>query len=318
MQKTDKVTRILLLYQQLLSGNIVKKATFALEHQITERTFERDINDIRIFLSESYARTELIYDKFVDGYKFTGCQKKTFTEFEFLVISKVLFASKALRKDEMIGTINALKAELPKHSQDKVKHLLDNEIFHYQPPSHNKAIIKMCWDIGQSILRKVKIELIYEKQDKKLIKRNVFPKSVIFSDYYFYLIAYLPKEEYKYPLFYRLDRIKEFRIIKHVNNVDRCIDVVELNKKMHKMYAGKECLVKFKCNKIVVEKTIAAFPDAVVVGEYDAGAIMEAKVLDKSFIKWTVSQLDDIEVLEPQNIRQRIKEKITALYKKYK
>lgn len=49
MQSTDKVTRILMLYQQLLNGNIVKKATFALEHQITERTFERDIDDIRLF-----------------------------------------------------------------------------------------------------------------------------------------------------------------------------------------------------------------------------------------------------------------------------
>ena len=316
MQSTDKVTRILMLYQQLLQGNIVNKTAFTVENQITERTFERDIDDIRLFLSDSYATTELVYDKFIDGYKFTGCQKKTFTEFEFLVISKVLFASKALRKDEMIGTVNALQSELPKHSQERVKHLLDNEIFHYQSPSHDKAIIKMCWDLVQSMLRKVQIELIYEKQDKKLIERTIFPESVIFFDYYFYLIAYLP-EEYRQPVFYRLDRIKEFRIIEHVN-VDRCIDVAERRKKLQKMYAGKECLVKFKCNQIIVEKTIAIFPDAVVVGEYDSGVIMEAKVLDKSFIRWTVGRLDAIEVLEPQNIRQMIKEKITALYKKYK
>lgn len=31
MQKTDKVTRILMLYQKLLDGAIVKKSTFALE-----------------------------------------------------------------------------------------------------------------------------------------------------------------------------------------------------------------------------------------------------------------------------------------------
>jgi len=316
MQKTDKVTRILMLYQQLLSGNIVKKVTFALEHQITDRTFERDINDIRIFLSESYARTELIYDKFVDGYKFTWCQKKVFTEFEFLVISKVLFASKALRKDEMIGTINALQAELPKHSQDRVKHLLDNEIFHYQSPSHNKAIIKMCWDLGQSILRKVKIELIYEKQDKKLIKRNVFPKNVIFSDYCFYLIAYLTEEEHRYPAFYRIDRIKEFKILEHCDMV-RSIDIGEIRKKLQKMYAGNVCKVKFSCSKKVVEPMLDCFPDAKIIGRVNSRVLVEAEVFDIGFVKWVVSQFDDVEVLEPQNIRQRIKEKIAALYKKY-
>ena len=69
MQSTDKVTRILMLYQQLLQGNIVNKTAFTVENQITERTFERDIDDIRLFLSDSYATTELVYDKFIDGYK---------------------------------------------------------------------------------------------------------------------------------------------------------------------------------------------------------------------------------------------------------
>lgn len=180
MQSTDKVTRILMLYQQLLNGNIVKKATFALEHQITERTFERDIDDIRLFLSEFYEIKELIYDKSNAGYKFIGSQEKSFTEFEFLVITKILFGSRALRKDEMLGTVKALQNELPKHSQDRVKHLIDNEIFHYRSPYHNMAIIKMCWDLGQCILRKVEIELTYEKEDKTLIKRKIFPENVIF------------------------------------------------------------------------------------------------------------------------------------------
>ncbi|WP_302298197.1 helix-turn-helix transcriptional regulator [Phascolarctobacterium faecium] len=316
MQSTDKVTRILMLYQELLNGNIVKKATFVLEHQITERTFERDIDDIRLFLTEFYETKELIYDQLNDGYKFIGNQEKVFTEFEFLIIAKILFGSRALRKDEMIETVNTLKDELPKYNQDRVKHLLDNEIFHYHSPSHNKAIIKMCWDLGQCILRKVIIEMTYEKQDKRLIKRLVFPEAVIFSDYYFYLIASLAEEQYKYPAFYRVDRIKEFRIIEHVNIV-RNIDIGEMRKKLRKMYSGNLCKVRVKCNETVVEPMLDCFPDAKVINKVANCVFVEAEVFDIGFVKWAVSQLDDIEVLEPQNIRQIIKEKIAAVYKKY-
>lgn len=316
MQSTDKVTRILMLYQQLLQGNIVNKTAFTVENQITERTFERDIDDIRLFLSEFYEIKELIYDKLNAGYKFIGPQEKLFTEFEFLVITKILVGSRALRKDEMLGTVKALQYELPKHSQDRVKHLIDNEIFHYQSPYHNMAIIKMCWDLGQCILRKVEIELTYEKQDKTLIKRKIFPETVIFSDYYFYLIAYLTEEEHRYPAFYRIDRIKEFKILEHCDMV-RNIDIGEMRKKLQKMYAGNVCKVKFSCSKKAVEPMSDCFPDAKVTGRDGSSMLVEAEVFDVGFVKWVISQLDAIEVLEPQNIRQMIKEKIAALYKKY-
>ena len=316
MQKTDKVTRILMLYQKLLDGAIVKKSTFALENKITERTFERDIDDIRIFLSEIYEVKELIYDKLNDGYRLIGCQKKSFTEFEFFVIAKILFGSRALRKDEMLGTIEALQSELPKYSQDRVKRLIDNEIFYYQSPYHNTAVMKMCWDLGQCILRKVIVELTYEKYDKTFIKMRVFPDAVIFSDYYFYLIVYLTEEEHRYPAFYRIDRIKEFKILEHCDMV-RNIDIGEMRKKLQKMYAGNVCKVKFWCSKKAVEPMSDCLPDAKVTGRDDSSVLVEAEVFDVGFVKWVVSQLDAVEVLEPQNIRQMIKEKIAALYKKY-
>ena len=180
----------------------------------------------------------------------------------------------------------------------------------------DRAIIKMCWDLGQCILRKVIIEMTYEKQDKRLIKRLVFPEAVIFSDYYFYLIASLAEEQYKYPAFYRVDRIKEFRIIEHVNIV-RNIDIGEMRKKLRKMYSGNLCKVRVKCNETVVEPMLDCFPDAKVINKVANCVFVEAEVFDIGFVKWAVSQLDDIEVLEPQNIRQIIKEKIAAVYKKY-
>lgn len=54
------------------------------------------------------------------------------------------------------------------------------------------------------------------------------------------------------------------------------------------------------------------FPDAKVTGRDDSSVGL--KKFWCRFVKWVISQLDAIEVLEPQNIRQMIKEKY-ALYK---
>ena len=39
-----------MLYHQLLNGEHIDKAAFSLEHNIMERSFDRDIEDIRLFL----------------------------------------------------------------------------------------------------------------------------------------------------------------------------------------------------------------------------------------------------------------------------
>lgn len=105
------------------------------------------------FLSEFYEIKELIYDKLNDGYKFIGPQEKSSTEFEFLVITKILFWQRGPYVKMRWEQLKALQYELPKHSQDRVKHLIDNE-FSLSITYHNMAIIKMCWDLGQCILRK--------------------------------------------------------------------------------------------------------------------------------------------------------------------
>ena len=51
MPGTDKITRILILFYRLSKGEYIDKVAFAAEHDITERSFDRDVEDIRIGLS---------------------------------------------------------------------------------------------------------------------------------------------------------------------------------------------------------------------------------------------------------------------------
>ena len=64
----DKVTRVLLLFYQLSCGKHVSKVSFCQECGITGRSFDRDIEDIRLFLSELYTNSELLFDRQTNTY----------------------------------------------------------------------------------------------------------------------------------------------------------------------------------------------------------------------------------------------------------
>ena len=101
--KTDKITRILILYHKLLNGEHIDKAAFSLEHNITERSFDRDVEDIRLFLSEIFSSSELLFDKISGTYYLTGEQPQYIDRMEAVTIGRILLSSTSLRYDEMMG-----------------------------------------------------------------------------------------------------------------------------------------------------------------------------------------------------------------------
>src|SRR5699024_8381904 len=68
MASIDKVTRILMMYSRLLEGGKIYKKTFCTDMEINRRTFDRDIEDIRLFLSEAYVGYDLVYDRKDESY----------------------------------------------------------------------------------------------------------------------------------------------------------------------------------------------------------------------------------------------------------
>lgn len=57
----DKITRMLILYSSLMRGDEINKTIFCFENNCSSRTFDRDIEDVRLFLSESFSMAELNY-----------------------------------------------------------------------------------------------------------------------------------------------------------------------------------------------------------------------------------------------------------------
>lgn len=59
----DKVSRILRLFHRLIQGQKLNKADFAKSNNISERSVDRDIEDIRYYLSEIHSNAEVLFNK---------------------------------------------------------------------------------------------------------------------------------------------------------------------------------------------------------------------------------------------------------------
>jgi predicted DNA-binding transcriptional regulator YafY len=59
----DKATRVTLMYARLMQGQKLSKDLCRHEYEISERTFDRDIDIVRMVLSELYSGKELIYNR---------------------------------------------------------------------------------------------------------------------------------------------------------------------------------------------------------------------------------------------------------------
>lgn len=107
----DKAGRELLLFNAFISGKKVNKADFVEEHHINDRTFERDIENIRNILAEVHSSAEIKFDKTENFYYMQGIhlhENNGLSAVEAVAVLKVLLPAKALRKDEMYGLARSL------------------------------------------------------------------------------------------------------------------------------------------------------------------------------------------------------------------
>lgn len=73
MARKSKVDRMLSIYMKLREGHVLDKCNMALEYNVDERTIQRDIDDLRCFISDYYVAVlgeyyEIEYDRSKLGY----------------------------------------------------------------------------------------------------------------------------------------------------------------------------------------------------------------------------------------------------------
>lgn len=308
----DKIMRVLGIYTKLINGEVVNKSEEARYYNVNERSIQRDIDDIRNYMDMQVENTGIInsvvYDRVERGYRLEQVYKLKLTNSEILAICKILLDSRAFTKNEMEEMISKLiKCCVPESNQKLVYDLIRNEEFHYIEPHHKTVFIDKMWDIGQAIQQCRYIEIEYQRlKDKAIVKRKVKPVAIMFSEYYFYLTAFIDDEETRkdfdvindsFPTIYRIDRIKNLSVLEerfHIPYSSR-FEEGEFRKRIQFMYGGKLQKVKFKYKGESVEAVLDRLPTARVVEEDDDGYVVEAEVFGKGIDMWLRSQGEKVE-----------------------
>lgn len=163
----DKVTRMLFLYQHLLRGEYISKSQYVIEYQITGRSFDRDIQDMRLFLSESFSNLELIYDEEWDRYRLKNLPLKQEIDIgECFILSKLLMDSYLLRTDDQSEILHILLSLLTPSSREQILPVLRRAP---EPPvCLDRVSVKLVKDLLFSIERKEKISLQFGKESREI------------------------------------------------------------------------------------------------------------------------------------------------------
>ena len=304
-----KNQRILDIYLRLLNNKEVNRKKLAQEYKVSERSIHRDISDLRTFLLSTNNLSEIIYDDKTNGYILQNEDNQKLTNSEILAVCKILLDSRAFLKTEMTGIIDKLiKQCVPKESYLKVSKLIENEKFHYIELQHKKEFLENLWEIGEAVQKHLKMEIEYEKIDKTIVKRTILPVGIMFSEYYFYVLAHIDridKEKYfenkddVFPTIYRIDRIQDFKILEEhfpIPYKER-FEEGEFRKRVQFMTGGKLRKLKFKYFGNSLEAVLDKIPTAQVIDEIENGYLMSAEVFGNGIDKWILSQGKDIEMV---------------------
>lgn len=314
-EKAEKTERVLAIYTKLMRGDIINKAYEAREYGVDERSIQRDINAIRNFLDLNIERTgvmnSVIYDRAQKGYRMEQIYKMKLTNSEILAICKILLDSRAFTKKEMEEMLRKLiECCVPPDNQRLVADLIKNEEFHYIEPRHKTVFIDKMWDLGQAIQQCRYIEIEYLRtKDKAIVKRKVKPVAIMFSEYYFYLTAFIDDNKLRehfdvindsFPTIYRIDRIKSMKILDerfHIPYSSR-FEEGEFRKRIQFMYGGKLQKIKFRYSGSSVEAVLDRLPTAQILDETDGVYTISAEVFGKGIDMWLRSQGDAVEVIK--------------------
>ena len=304
----NKAVRLLEIYTHLIKGDVLSKTELVTQYHISRRSIQRDMEALRAFIANQNLGQDVVYDYKHRGYRLIQTNPKWLSNSEILAVCKILLESRSLRKDEMLPILDKLvDCAVPDPNKKLIGELIANETFHYIQPHHNKLVLDNLWALGEAVRHQQVVEIEYTRlKDHELVKRRVQPVGIMFSEYYFYLTAFLEDKSHfenpddLFPTIYRVDRIAAFKVLDEHFRVpyrDR-FEEGEFRKRVQFMYGGRLQHIKFRYTGPSIEAVLDRLPTARILDQDNEGWTVEAEVFGKGIEMWVRSQGEYISLQE--------------------
>lgn len=311
----DKAGRVLTLFCRLLNRERLNMRNVANEFGKTERSVARDFRTIRDVLSELHESEKLVFDRNDESYYLCRTATPRCSHMDAMAFLKVLCGSRAFCQDEMHRLADVLRSFFPDLSGREFYMAVEDELNGYVEPLHHKSLVKLHWDLTVCVMNRNKLRISYCRHDGRRIERDVLPVQIVFSEFYFYLVAFLYGESYDYPAFFRLDRIEHFEVLGKARRTEKqaTFRFGEMRPSVQFMYAGKLTEITFRCKTYAMEAVLDRMADYRVVRETADTMLVTAKAFDEGFLRWALMQGAAVEIVSPKELREKMREKIEEM-----
>lgn len=323
--KQYKADRVLSLLFRALKGESLSVKNLANEGNVSTRSITRDINDLKSFLSDYrdiLGNAELKYSS--TNHCYTLDMDNLFSNKELFAIAKVLIGSKAFNREELLNIITKLKTHTSYSDKKRLENLISKEMFHYtEVGSDCDSVIENVWQLSSFIQDNCAITISYYKMNRDKVKHKILPLSLMFSEYYFYLIAYdLDKKNESdklVPIYFRVDRIANITVHREKVKISKTEEFDEglLRKRSQFMWPGPLRTIRFEFTGPSLQAILDRLPTARLIDKYDGKNLIEAEVYGDGIKMFLLSQGSWVKVTEPAEFVEEIKkeiEKMQALY----
>lgn len=318
-----KKDRMFDIFYRLIKGEELSAKSLAQEYGVSVKSILRDVSEIKNYFSESRELAGAVEVRYSMAHKsyYLQCGEFLLSR-ELFAMIKMLIGCRGFSKRELLGIIGKLKSFTTYQDRAALEGFISNEIYHYNEVKHDcSSVVDMIWKLSGCIRKQREITVAYYKMDRSLVERRLRPIAVIFSEYYFYLIAYRSQDERYEPVFFRVDRIRE--VVEHrtafVIKKEHQFDEGELRGKIQFMFPGKYRRIKFVFSGLSVQAVLDRIPTARIIGkdEHTGADIIEAQTYGTGIKMYLLSQGSWVKVLEPPEFVEEMREEIEKMRKLY-
>ncbi len=291
----NKGFRLLNIYERLNKGEFLNKQELAYCYGVSEKTIQRDIDDLRAYLAEIHQFEREIavkYDRQKKVYYLVRFEREWFTNEEVLAMSKILLESRAFEMGELKQLISKLLKQVVPNDRKIVENIIKSEYACYVPLCHEQKLFSRLWQLSHSIISRKIIFFCYKRMDGFECKHSVKPVAVMFSEYYFYLIAFMADDSKEYPTVFRIDRMSNIseQNEKFTVPYNEKFSDGEFRKRVQFMYSGELRRITFEFSGPSIEAVLDRLPTAEILSEQNGKYIIRVEVYGSGFDMWLRSQ----------------------------
>ena len=320
--ESTRQERVLEIFFRALRGEDIVVRELANEYGVSSKSISRNVSDLKAFLAdhrELVGNTEFEYSHKDKCYRLY--MDEFLTNRELFALVEVMIGARAFSKVELLTLINKLRNFTTFEDRIKLNELIRNEIYHYPEVKHDcESIQDSLWQIVNCINERKEITIEYYRMDRQWKTHRICPVSVMFTDYYFYLIAFMSEGKRDKPYYFRLDRIKnviEHRTKYSVGEIPE-FDEGLLRKRSLFMWPGKLRTVRFEFSGPSVQAVLDKLPTAKIIERLgDRKYLIEAETYGDGIKMWLLSQGSWVKVVAPDDFVAEIKEELKNMLNKY-